>query len=120
MRTTETRTLLKENTLRIVQHLASTAAAGFSELQRVVNEPHPPIMSKHLKKLVRDGVVARVIVSTDPMRTRYQLTDLGHDLAKPASGILAWLDRNRDQIMATRQLNKIADINTGRTETAAE
>ena len=65
------------------------------------------MFSRHLKKLMRDGIIERrVLTFGPPARTEYSLSVLGRDLSAPASAMLQWIERNTDQIQAARASNK--------------
>jgi DNA-binding HxlR family transcriptional regulator len=105
--TAKTRVVTNQMTMRIVDRLRHRPM-GFNELDRAVVAPNPMMFSRHLKKVVRDGIVERRVLSLGPpARTQYSLTELGRDLIGPATEMLGWIDRNKDQIEASRQLHKL-------------
>ena len=103
----ETRTLTREICLRIIDRLAA-GPAGFGEFQRLPGAPSAPVLSRNLKCLQRDGLIARVIIRLGPpARVDYILTDVGRSMAAPARAMLAWIDGNFDLVMATRQISRL-------------
>jgi DNA-binding HxlR family transcriptional regulator len=100
----ETRSLLREISLRIVGHL-NNGLARFSEIAALPGTPNPPLLAKHLRRLVRDGIVTRTIVAIGPpAHVSYGLTELGMTMTAPAAAMIAWLDRHRPLITAARSL----------------
>jgi DNA-binding HxlR family transcriptional regulator len=98
-----TRVLTNQRTLQIVARL-SHGPLRFNELERAIRVPNPVILSKLLKRLMRDNVVIREVVELGPpAHTRYHLSALGMSLAKPASAMLEWLGENVEQIKETRK-----------------
>jgi DNA-binding HxlR family transcriptional regulator len=102
----ETRSLLREVSLRIVTHL-DNGPARFSEIAALPGTPNPPLLAKHLRRLVRDGIITRTIVAIGPpANVSYSLTDLGRSMVAPAAAMIAWLDRHRPLITAARALTE--------------
>lgn len=82
--------LLQEKwTLHIVRALL-TGAHGFNELARAVGGVNTTTLSARLDHLERIGVVSKVVESTMPPRTRYSLTQAGHELQQVVDAIDAW------------------------------
>lgn len=103
----ETRAVTRELTLRIVGRLRH-GPARFNELGRLVDAPSPPMLSKYLKKLQRDGLVERHVIQLGPPAiTTYELTALGRSMIEPASAMLGWMDGHRDQIEAAREMSNV-------------
>jgi DNA-binding HxlR family transcriptional regulator len=85
------RSLTNQWTLRIAHALRN----GPLRFCRAVNSPNPPMLTTHLKKMARDGLVDRVVIELGPpANVEYRLTQLGQELAKPASALVTWVDRN--------------------------
>lgn len=100
------RAITSQLTLRIVRAL-SRGPLRFNQLDRAINAPNAPFLSKHLKKLVRDGIVVRHVDRLGPPAiVRYELTALGRDLSTPASTLLAWVESNAPQIEAAREYHQ--------------
>jgi len=82
--------LLQEKwTLHIVRALL-TGPHGFNELGRAVGGVNTTTLSARLEHLERIGVVSKVIESTMPPRTRYELTLAGHELQVVIDAVDAW------------------------------
>lgn len=73
--------------LTIVKHLLA-GPRRFGELGRVVGTVNPRVLTRQLRELEADGVVARHVHAEVPPRVDYSLTALGFTL-EPA---VAWLD----------------------------
>jgi DNA-binding HxlR family transcriptional regulator len=79
----------------------------FNALERASDAPNPVRLSDHLKKLVRDGIVVRRVIQVGPPAvTEYSLTELGADLAKPASALIAWTEAHAAEVEASRQYHQ--------------
>ncbi len=102
-----TRAVTNQYTLRIVTALRR-GALRFNEIDRAINAPNQPILSKHLKKMLRDGLLVRTVIRTGPpAHVEYALTDLGRDLSGPASTMIDWLETNVARVEAARAISKI-------------
>jgi DNA-binding HxlR family transcriptional regulator len=67
--------------LRIPAALAAHGALGFSALMVATDAPNNQILSRHLRRLHREGRVDRQILPTFPPRVLYRLTDKSGDRA---------------------------------------
>ena len=52
--------------LRIAVALRQRGVVRFNELQRAVNAANSPMLSKHLKRMIRSGLVERRVVRIEP------------------------------------------------------
>jgi DNA-binding HxlR family transcriptional regulator len=95
------------NTHNYQLHILDALKRGpmrFNALQRAVNVPNPPVMAKHLKKMQSNGQIKRNVLRIEPpAHIEYELTELGRDMAEPASMMVEWLDANADRIAAARE-----------------
>jgi DNA-binding HxlR family transcriptional regulator len=102
MNTSGTRALNNQLCLRIARELRRKPL-GFNDIQRAVKAPHPPILSARLKAMMRDGLVTREVISLGPPASiRYHLTDLGRQLAEPATALINWIDTHVDEVEISR------------------
>jgi len=96
------RSVTSQATLRIVDKLRHRPLR-FNEIERAIDAPNPVMLSKHLKKMQRDGLVVRNVIQLGPpARVEYELTPLGRDLVGPASALMGWLHRNQDEVEQAR------------------
>jgi DNA-binding HxlR family transcriptional regulator len=90
-------------TLRIA-HALSGGPLRFNVLDRAVNAPNAPMLSTYLKRMARDGLIARRVIELGPpARVEYGLTPLGLELAKPASELVTFVDRSMPQVDLARE-----------------
>ena len=88
---------------KILYHLRR-GPLRWSELHRAVEPANDPALASYLKKLSRDGLIERRIVSLGPpAHIEYLLTDMGRGLADAGVGLNEWVRANQDQIFAQRQ-----------------
>lgn len=62
----------------------------FSELRRAIPAVTQKSLTGTLRRLERNGIVDRVVVSTRPVAVEYRITALGKTLRPPVEVILAW------------------------------
>ena len=102
------RSLTNAWTLRVA-HALRRGPLRFNALDRAINAPNPPMLSTHLKKMARDGLVERVVIELGPpARVEYRLTPLGADLAEPASAMVTWVDQNAASRDRPRTVSRLA------------
>ncbi len=74
----------------------------FNELRRLL-----PVTQKSLtatlRRLERNGIVERVVLSDRPVAIEYRITPLGKTLREPIDAILRWSDEHLDQIEQARE-----------------
>jgi DNA-binding HxlR family transcriptional regulator len=73
-----------------------------SELRTQLAGISQKMLTQTLRTLERDGLVARRITPTVPVRVDYELTDLGRSLALLVAGVQNWADANMDRILRAR------------------
>ena len=76
--------------LRIVYQLLENGPMGFSALKSEVVGVSSKMLSESLTRLEDDGLVDREIVSDQPVRVEYSLTERGHALEPVAATVIAW------------------------------
>lgn len=99
-------------TVLIVKALQVAPEDGrrFNELKRDIGGISQQMLTRSLRALERDGMVARTVHATVPPQVEYKLTDLGHSLAVPVMALADWTFENLPQIHANRAAyDKVAD-----------
>ena len=86
--------------------LVLTALAGssqrYSELSRTIAGVSQKMLTQTLRMLERDGLVARTITPSVPVRVDYQLTPLGHTLLPVVHAIKNWSETHIAEVQAAR------------------
>ena len=88
-------------TVLIVKSL-ETKPRRFNELKREVGGISQQMLTRTLKTLERDGMVARTVHATVPPQVEYALTALGRSLAVPVMALAEWSFAHLPQIHANR------------------
>lgn len=92
-------------TVLIVKALVAKAngrGLRFNELKRAIGGISQQMLTRTLKTLERDGMVARTVHATVPPQVEYALTPLGHSLAVPVMALADWTFAHLPQIHANR------------------
>lgn len=75
----------------------------YSELHHRVDGISQKMLSKTLKGLTYDGLVARQVYPEIPPRVEYELTAAGHSLLEPLQMLVNWAIAHMDDIVAARK-----------------
>ncbi len=62
----------------------------FNDLKRQVGDISQQMLTRTLKTLERDGMVARTVSATTPPQVEYALTPLGRSLSEPVRQLAQW------------------------------
>lgn len=62
----------------------------YNEIQKLVPQATPRMLSKQLKELEADGVIKRVLYPVVPPRTEYSLTELGNTIVPIVEALCSW------------------------------
>ena len=76
-------------TVLVVTTLAN-GSKRFNELRREIPTVSQRMLTLTLRNLERDGLVSRTVTPSIPPRVDYELTELGHSLQKPITGLAQW------------------------------
>jgi len=76
--------------LRIVYHLLSDGPMGFSALNGSLDGVSSKMLSESLSALEEQRLVSREIVSDQPVRVEYSLTERGAALEPAVAALLRW------------------------------
>ncbi|MFE5095278.1 winged helix-turn-helix transcriptional regulator [Streptomyces sp. NPDC056638] len=75
----------------------------FNELRRAVPQVTQKSLTATLRRLERNGVIEREVVSTRPVAVRYRITPLGKTLRPPIDVLLEWASANMPAIARARE-----------------
>ncbi|MFF8917286.1 winged helix-turn-helix transcriptional regulator [Streptomyces sp. NPDC015032] len=75
----------------------------FNELRRAIPQVTQKSLTATLRRLERNGVIERQVVSTRPVAIRYRITPLGKTLRQPIDVLLAWASENMPAIAHARE-----------------
>jgi DNA-binding HxlR family transcriptional regulator len=122
MSTTTETPLTNALALKVVANLRS-GPSGFNAIARATGAANPPALSCVLKKMTRDGLIVRTVYELGPpAKTAYNLTPLGHDLAKVSAPLVDWVAANVGTVRANRDYARSIgfSVRRPRTQLAAD
>jgi DNA-binding HxlR family transcriptional regulator len=73
-----------------------------SQLRKQIPGASQKMLTSTLRSLERDGLVARFVTVSVPVRTDYELTPLGHSLLGVIHGMKDWAEANMDGVAHAR------------------
>lgn len=74
----------------IIWHLGNEGPHRYSELFRLFKEISNRILTKQLRELEQDGIIARTIYPVVPPKVEYHLTDLGETILPIVNEMWQW------------------------------
>ncbi|MET7328932.1 helix-turn-helix domain-containing protein [Nonomuraea sp. NPDC005650] len=86
----------------LVLHLLGDGPKRYSELRRAIEGISQRMLTLTLRSLERDGLVERTVTPTSPPRVDYALTPVGATLSTEVAGLIAWAERHREYVAASR------------------
>ncbi|ABM50591.1 transcriptional regulator, PadR family [Burkholderia mallei PRL-20] len=86
----------------LILALLSHEPLRFNTLLRHIEGLSQKVLSQTLKRLERDGLVARTVYATVPVSVEYALTPLGHTLAHSVTPIIVWSETHIDAVLDAR------------------
>ena len=69
----------------------------FSELEDLIGNISPKVLSTTLDHLIEKGIVERVVINSKPVEIRYRLTDRGRELKNVIQELIYWSERWSDK-----------------------
>ncbi|NUS79192.1 MAG: helix-turn-helix transcriptional regulator [Streptomyces sp.] len=88
-----------------VSLVVSALAGGtmrYSDLGRKIAGVSPKMLTQTLRSLERDGILARTVTPSVPVRVDYELTPLGHSLALLLTAVKDWAETHIDEVHEAR------------------
>ncbi|MFD6445641.1 winged helix-turn-helix transcriptional regulator [Promicromonospora sp. NPDC060204] len=92
---THTVRMLGDKWTLLVLMLLAERAHRFNELHRRVDGISQRMLTRTLRALEDDGLVARTVFPTVPPGVEYELTERGRELLVPLSALADWVVRDR-------------------------
>lgn len=74
----------------ILWHLSKHGVLRFGELQRLMAQATPKMLTQQLRELEADGMVHRELYHQVPPKTEYSLTPRGHRFTPVLNAMCAW------------------------------
>ncbi|MBM6593415.1 winged helix-turn-helix transcriptional regulator [Microvirga pudoricolor] len=76
----------------------------FNQLRRLIEGISQKMLSQTLRKLERDGLVARKVIPTVPVTVEYSLTPLGETLTRTIDPLIHWAETHMSAVNDAQKL----------------
>ncbi|MFF3333418.1 winged helix-turn-helix transcriptional regulator [Streptomyces sp. NPDC002888] len=87
----------------VVAALSGGGPLRYSDLGRKIAGVSPKMLTQTLRTLERDGILARTVTPSVPVRVDYELTPLGRSLALLLTAVKDWAENHIDEVHAARE-----------------
>ena len=78
----------------IIYHLLLHETLRFNEIQKLIPEATPRMLTTRLRELEEDGIIHREVYPEVPPKTEYSLTELGKSLTLVMDAFREWGEQN--------------------------
>jgi len=78
----------------------------YSKLHHEIEDVASSVLTRTLRRMERDGLVARVVRPAVPPEVEYSLTPLGESLDDPLLALVTWAERHLDEVVASRRASR--------------
>ncbi|GAA2640874.1 helix-turn-helix domain-containing protein [Streptomyces vastus] len=106
LRSCPTNQLLARLSDKWVSLVVAALASGpmrYSDLGRRIGGVSPKMLTQTLRALERDGIVARTVTPSVPVRVDYELTPLGMNLCSLLVAVKDWAELHIEEVIEARE-----------------
>jgi len=89
--------------LLIISVLAESGTVRFNQLNKILPDISPKVLTSTLKALEADGLVHRKLYPCIPPKVEYTITPLGRELAAIINDLAAWGLKHSEEISSNRR-----------------
>ena len=75
----------------------------YNEIQNLIEGISQKVLTQTLRRLERNGLIQRQVLSDKPPNVEYSLTELGKTLVEPLQAIADWSREYFDQVVTARE-----------------
>ena len=90
-------------TMLTLEVLEEHGRLRFTRLGELIGGVSQKMLTKTLRQMEADGLVARTVFPVIPPRVEYELTDLGQSLGAAFCGVWHWAEQHQAAIMEARK-----------------
>ncbi|MGI5197273.1 winged helix-turn-helix transcriptional regulator [Streptomyces sp. CA-288835] len=94
---------LSDKWVSLVVAALSAGPQRYSDLGRKIAGVSPKMLTQTLRTLERDGIVARTVTPSVPVRVDYELTPLGENLCSLLVAVKTWAERHIEEVIEARE-----------------
>lgn len=77
--------------------------ARFNAIKKRLDGITHKALTEALRRLERNGLLTRKVLSTSPVAVEYSITDLGHSLREPFSALYEWSLEHSSEVIEAQQ-----------------
>lgn len=100
-------------TILIIGAMADGEPTRFTDLLYAIEGISQKMLTKNLRALEQDGIVARTVHPTAPVRIEYQLTELGQTLLEPLAALRTWAIDHLPEVIDAREQHHLSASGSG-------
>jgi DNA-binding HxlR family transcriptional regulator len=89
-------------TMLVLEILTEHGELRFTRIAEHLEGISQKMLTKTLRQMERDGLLARTVHPVVPPHVDYRLTELGYDLGAAFCGVWMWAERNREAVRQAR------------------
>ncbi|CAL9570173.1 putative HTH-type transcriptional regulator YtcD [Streptomyces sp. enrichment culture] len=78
----------------------------FTELQKLLPDCTPKVLTQRLRQMERDGLVTRSYFAEMPPRVEYESTELARTLIPVFNALAEWSAQHMEKVLAARRANQ--------------
>ena len=87
--------------LEVLENLCESPMR-FNELRRAIPAVSQKSLSATLRRLERNGIITRSVLSTRPVAVQYRISPLGKTLREPIDALIIWAAENAEAVERAR------------------
>jgi DNA-binding HxlR family transcriptional regulator len=87
----------------LILDLLAREPRRFNQLRREIEGLSQKVLSQTLKRLERDGLIARRAFPTVPVTVEYSITPLGRTLADTVASLAHWAETHMESVLAAQR-----------------
>ncbi|MFC4468986.1 winged helix-turn-helix transcriptional regulator [Streptomyces xiangluensis] len=94
---------LSDKWVSLVVAALGSGPMRYSDLGRKIAGVSPKMLTQTLRSLERDGIVARTVTPSVPVRVDYELTPLGRNLCNLLVAVKDWAELHIEEVIEARE-----------------
>ncbi len=107
--------LVADKWTTLVVYLLSRGTKRYSELKREIEGVSQKMLTQTLRRMERDGLIARKIYPVVPPMVEYSLTPLGQTLTEPLKALCLWAEEHLPEVEKARTARQNASDGSAQT-----
>lgn len=89
-------------TILVLMACSGSEPVRFNEIKRRVHSISQKTLTLCLRRLERNGLLARKVITAAPLGVEYSITPLGWSLSEPFNALQSWTDKHLSEVLAAQ------------------